>query len=104
MIGYNLNKQFIYVGVEVMDEEHVENREDPVFYNHDQHVLYIDKTHPIDGAGVLALEVNRYINIMVHQEDNWDPIVKNANWKDIDVKINREGTTTIYEWRIDMEG
>ncbi len=102
-IGYNLKQKSLYVAVEVTDDIHIINVENPVWNAHDTHALFLDKKHNMNGSSVFAFEANEYSRNIPRQEAHWDPEVRNLTTDDFDVKIFRNGINVTYEWRIDLE-
>ncbi len=104
MIGYNQELQEVYIGVEMIDDAYIRNEENPQFWAHDMQVLYIDPQHKSESTGVFALEVNEYFRKIVDHEVNWDPFVLNSSWDMVEVKAQRTETSTVYEWKIKLDG
>jgi CubicO group peptidase (beta-lactamase class C family) len=104
MMGYNIETQSLYVGVEFFDNSYIRNEENPEWWAHDMQVLYLDPRHTSDPNGVLALEVNEYLRKIVGQEQHWDPLIKGYGWEQVDVKVIQNKNSTIYEWKINLPG
>ncbi len=49
------------------------------------------------AARLTAMKNGKHID---GQDGSWDPNVLNANWEDTEFKLVRNGTKTVYEWRI----
>ncbi|MGI9546264.1 MAG: serine hydrolase [Flavobacteriaceae bacterium] len=103
IIGYNQELQEVYIGVEMVDDTYIRNKENPEYWAHDMQVLYIDPQHKAESTGVFALEVNEYFRKIVDHEVNWDPFVLNASWEMVSVKAQNTANSTIYEWKIKLE-
>ncbi|MEL6484277.1 MAG: hypothetical protein AAFP96_05455, partial [Bacteroidota bacterium] len=103
-IGYDESDQYLYISVCTVDDTYVRNEGTPEWWAHDMQVLYLDPKHEKGPSGVIALEANEYVKKIVEKERNWDPLVTNANWEMAEMAMVREGTNTIYEWRIQLKG
>ncbi len=98
-IGYNLDNQSLYLALEVIDDDYIRDTTENVAWNsQDGHELYIDALHAAMGSGVVSYLYSKdlqHINKMVS-----DSVVAKAGWEHIEVATRRQGTTTVYEWRI----
>ncbi|MEM7016372.1 MAG: serine hydrolase domain-containing protein, partial [Pseudomonadota bacterium] len=70
----------------------------------DCQLIYVDQAHSESGSGVAAyalssdrLEVNTPI-------PEWDPASRSISAEQVEVVTGRDGNTTIYEWRIQLNG
>jgi CubicO group peptidase (beta-lactamase class C family) len=103
-VGYDVADQVLYVAVEVWDDKYIRSEENPEYWAHDLQVLYIDPRHNPGPGGVLGLEANEYVRKIVGKEENWDPIVRNYSWDKVELKVRRDGQSTIYEWKVKLDG
>ncbi len=101
--GYNTKTQSLYIALELIDDDFVRNPEKPLWNLHDGQVLYLDADHDLNATGVTAYEINLDTQKIVHQKDMpWFEDLQQASWENVELKINRKGKKTIYEWRIDL--
>ncbi|MEM9821743.1 MAG: sugar-binding protein, partial [Bacteroidota bacterium] len=104
-VAYNLDQQFLYVAMTVMDDVHyVDNSENAGWNNQDIHNLYIDRKHLYSGSGVNLFVYNEQFKEIVNASTSWDPDAKKADWKSVVVKAKCSNNTCVYEWQIHLPG
>ena len=102
-LGYEVSSGALLVGVRVQDDDHTTSSPDTDdWQSQDTHLLYIDRQHAASGSGVvLYVHADRPLELIRHPE-HWDPANAEANWDDVKVVQRRSGTSTVYEWRVDL--
>lgn len=104
-IGYNLKARMLYVAVEATDDAHLgDHSEDAEWNTHDMHNFYVDMSHDVRGSAAISHLVSPDYRRIAEKrpQEYWDPQVREASWDNVQVKIKREGTLTIYEWSFFM--
>ncbi len=100
-LGYNLSEQSLYVGIELIDDKHVRNPENPTWQLIDLQTLHLDIDHSKDNSGVIGYEYSQDTSYIVHQKSNlWNAQVQNASWDDVEVKMTHKDGKTVCEWKI----
>ncbi|MEM7368666.1 MAG: serine hydrolase [Bacteroidota bacterium] len=102
-IGYNLATQSIYVAVEVTDDIFMGNESEEAAWNtQDAHNLYVAANHTPNGSGVISHFYSKDFRRLAEgmQHLHWDPLVRSANWENVEVEIRQNKEEIIYEWRI----
>ncbi|MHA7057652.1 serine hydrolase [Aquimarina sp. M1] len=104
-VGYNVSEQSLYVLVTVVDDSHVIDMTEKADWNtQDTYNLYIDGQHSPKGSGLDLYQFGEKYKKMMDPSTSWDPEIKNHTWNLLEIKFNRKGTTTFYEYRIKLLG
>ncbi len=104
MSGYNLKNNSIYIAVEVHDQDYIIDRSiNPSWSEQDKHLLYLDPKHNQRGSCPISYSATEIKREIGGSEFGWDPQTAGANWDNVELKIVRNGNTTIYEYRIELE-
>ena len=103
--AYDPATRQLFVAVEVEDDTHVVREagdEDASWNNQDSHLLYLDIDHlPGRSAPVLLQSAEHYREFTLADRRE-PPTAKPTSYDDATVAIRRSGTTTVYEWRVQM--
>lgn len=103
--GYDPVQGVLYFGVTMADDDYVKTPDNNHYSSHDFQVLYLDPTHSPDGAGVIAFELDEDHRKIVEQEQlSFYPQVRNANFDQVEMQIDRKGRVVTYEWKIQISG
>jgi CubicO group peptidase (beta-lactamase class C family) len=102
-VAYNPENRSVYVALEVTDDDHVvDTTKNPQWNTQDCHELYVDARHLPFGSGVASYMMSKtYQNI---NRMTWDSVAAAASWEEVDVKTERQGNRTTYEWRVGLAG
>jgi len=99
--GYNLENRSLYFAVVVNDESEVGFKDESKPWNlQDSLILYVDPTHSPRGSGYWLFAAMKHRKELDGIENTWDPVVPTCSWDDAEVKVVRNNSKTIYEWRI----
>ncbi len=102
-VAYNLQKQTLYVAVEVIDDSHIVDSSDTADWsNHDTHLLYVDRQHLPGGSGGVLYIAGDTFRGLSKPKDAWDPANAGASWDDIGVVVKNRGLRTVYEWKLPL--
>ncbi len=96
-IGYSLEENVIYVAVEIIDDDHIENAA-PEWNNQDSYIFYIDEQYKIEGSVNASYTLASNFKNSTNIHNNWDPEVsKYVSWQKMDYKIKTKGTLQTIE-------
>lgn len=100
-LGYDLKNRSLYIALEIMDDDIVEDSSgNPQWNSQDGVELSIDAQHLPFGSGVASY---LYTKSLKHiNKAAFDPAANTASWDKVEVVILRKGNKTIYEYRIDL--
>lgn len=104
-VGYNLDKQALYIAVEVLDDSNIKsNANSDIWWNpEDKQILYLDFDHnPDRGSGVIGIAASQSGFVVRKANNNWDPFNSLLSKDDIEVKVKHSKRLTIYEWKIQL--
>jgi CubicO group peptidase (beta-lactamase class C family) len=101
--GYNSSNQSLYFVAVVTDNSHVtDTSKNPGFETQDAFCLYLDGKNRPSGSGVISYQFNDKWKNIPEQDDSWDPEVRKAGWGNVQKACKRNGTTTVYEFKITL--
>ncbi|WP_299523259.1 serine hydrolase [Winogradskyella sp.] len=102
-VGHNLNEKALYVLITVIDDNHVvDNSENATWITQDSYALYVDYKHDWNGSGVNLFQFGESFKRDYDYTASWDPEIKHFNWDNVTIKMSRNGSTSIYEVKIDL--
>lgn len=99
-IAYNWSERSLYIGLEVIDEDHLigegENKA------MDNVVLYLDPTHDPTGGSTIMFTAGEKMRDVLHRPQTFDPYNQGLDWEEVDLVVKRKGDRTVYEWKISL--
>jgi len=99
--AYSLETGSLYIAVEVVDDiERAGEEPDGAWTSRDTHLLYIDRHHRPEGSGNILYQAGQGFREIGAAGSAWDPFHGEPSWKDAEVRVRRQETTTVYEWRV----
>ncbi len=102
-VAYNLNSKSLYLALEVNDDSYVIAKDRNIAWkDQDRYLLYVDRSHLRSGSGNVNYDVTHNSREIGFAPNNWDPKNSGANWDNVELKISRQGTKTICEWKIEL--
>ena len=97
-VGHDLERQVVYVAIEVVDDEHIVGRTHLAFDQQDACVVHFDSTHSPRGSGSVTYAASGRLRALAGIDGAWDPKVEASSWDDATCAVSRSGTTTTYEF------
>lgn len=99
-LGYCLETQMVYIAVVTTDDVVMGDKSEKAEWDtHDIHNMMIDPAHQRSSGAISHLVSRDYRRIAEkRQHESWDPQVRNASWKNVQVEIREKEGRTVYEW------
>ena len=101
-VGYNLEAASLYIGIEVVDAEHIGADDQGNMDETDYVYLYLDPVHSPYGGSTLLFMAGESLRDFAAQPQEWNPYMPNLTWDSVALKVKRAQTTTIYEWSLPL--
>jgi len=100
-VGYNLDEHSLYLAFTITDDNFLEDTTQNVKWDsQDGLELYIDARHLPTGSGVSSFMYSQKLRNI--NKSYYDHFSKNASWDMMEVVMTRNGSTRIYEWKINL--
>ncbi|MBO9203948.1 MULTISPECIES: serine hydrolase [Niastella] len=100
-LGYRLDNHSLYVAFTITDDDFIEDTSDNVRWNtQDGLEVSIDARHLLSGSGVASFMYSKKLRNI--NNAFYDPFASTANWSIMEVAMVRNGSTRIYEWRMQL--
>jgi len=100
-LGYRLDNHSLYIAFTIMDDDFIEDTSDNVRWNtQDGLELSLDARHLLSGSGVASFMYSKKLRNI--NNAFYDAFAGTANWSIMEVAMVRNGSTRIYEWRIQL--
>ncbi|MEM9304412.1 MAG: serine hydrolase, partial [Pseudomonadota bacterium] len=99
-IGFNADRDEIYVAVEIVDDSHRTPPGERRWLDGDGVAIYIDATHSPRGSGPIGYAASGDLRELIGTQGAWDPLVAAASLDTAEIAIDRSGNRTIYEYRV----
>ncbi|MEM7382297.1 MAG: serine hydrolase [Bacteroidota bacterium] len=98
-VGYDEGEGALYIGVVVIDNEHVGANGDG-HMTQDHALIYIDRSHQKKGgAPVFFVGAEEHLEL-VKKTTFWDPKHADITMENAQVAVKHQGNQTFYEWKI----
>ena len=99
--AYNSADEALYVALRVEDDIHTKPSGDN-WRTGDSAIVYLDKRHRQTASGVTGYVASEQKLFLSTPETPFDPDVLTTTLDDVSVGVSRSGTTTTYEFRLDI--
>lgn len=100
-IGYRLDNQSLYLAFTITDDDFIEDTSKKVRWNtQDGLEVSFDARHLFSGSGVVSYLYTKHLKYI--NNAFFDPFAGTASWDITEIAVTRQGSTRIYEWRIQL--
>jgi len=100
-LGYRLDNHSLYIAFTITDDDFIEDTTKNVRWNtQDGLEISIDARHLLSGSGVASFMYSKKLRNI--NNAFYDPFASTANWNIMEVAVTRQGSTRMYEWRIQL--
>ncbi|MEE9432040.1 MAG: serine hydrolase [Melioribacteraceae bacterium] len=102
MIGYNLKQKCLYLGIEVIDNDHIIGSGESNGIPEDYTLLFIDKEHNLKGGGNVRFSAGEKFRDLYKNSKELDPFNHKVSCENVDLVVKRKNNITVYEWKIGL--